>query len=108
MRAAAARRQDAGHIIEAAPRRGSHDLQGGTLSLDLTQLTPEQRDQLSGLLATMQTGKEAERKRKARKKDTVKYLSEEQLDRFFDVITNPRDIAMFRLMYHRGLRASEV
>jgi hypothetical protein len=34
----------------------------------------------------------------------IKYLSEDQLERFFAVIENPRDVAIFRMIYHRGLR----
>jgi type 1 fimbriae regulatory protein FimB len=37
----------------------------------------------------------------------LKYLSEQQIEALFRVIKSPRDRAMFRLMYHRGLRASE-
>ena len=38
----------------------------------------------------------------------IKYLTDEELQRLFAVITSPRDRAIFRLAYHRGLRASEV
>ena len=41
-------------------------------------------------------------------KSTVKYLSPEEIDAFFGVIKSTRDRAIFRLLYHRGLRASEV
>lgn len=37
----------------------------------------------------------------------VKYLTEEQVAALFGVIHGPRDKALFRLIYHRGLRASE-
>src|SRR5262249_23219372 len=63
-------------------------------------LTADEVEQLKGLLA--------KQPRKPRKKDTPRYLSEEQVDRFFSVIRDARDIAIFRVMYHRGLRASEV
>lgn len=73
------------------------------MSLDLSQLDPSQLEELKqALLATPAP------KRKGRKKDTVKYFSEEQTERFFAVIKNPRDLAMFRVIYHRGLRASEL
>ena len=75
--------------------------------VDLSALTAEQLDQLKQQLlhaGDVPLG----RKKKARRKDTTKYLSEEQIDRFFRVIPNPRDVAMFRVIYHRGLRASEV
>jgi integrase len=38
----------------------------------------------------------------------VKYQSEKQIEAFFAVIKSVRDRAIFRLMYHRGLRASEI
>lgn len=38
----------------------------------------------------------------------IKYLTEEELKRLFAVIACPRDTAIFRLGYHRGLRAGEV
>ena len=38
----------------------------------------------------------------------VKYLTDEELKKLFAVITSVRDRAIFRLAYHRGLRASEV
>lgn len=38
----------------------------------------------------------------------IKYLTDEELARLFAVIHSPRDRAIFRLAYHRGLRASEV
>ena len=37
-----------------------------------------------------------------------KYLTEEELKRFLGVIKEPRDKAIFAIMYWRGLRASEV
>ena len=39
---------------------------------------------------------------------TVKYLTEKEIDVLFQQIDSKRDRAMFRLAYHRGLRASEV
>ena len=38
----------------------------------------------------------------------LKYLSTQEICALFEVITHPRDRAIFRLVYHRGLRASEV
>ena len=43
-----------------------------------------------------------------RQRNTIKHLSEQEIERLFRVIDKPRDRAMFRLMYHRGLRASEI
>src|SRR2546425_7554664 len=78
-----------------------------TVATDSSQLDPSQIAQLKQLLATIE-GSSKPQKRKPRKKDAVKYLSEEQLEQFFRVIKSPRDTAIFRLIYHRGLRASEV
>src|SRR2546430_16946424 len=36
-----------------------------------------------------------------------KYLTQDELLRFFKVITSPRDRAMFALIYHYGLRVDE-
>ena len=47
-------------------------------------------------------------KRKRRAKKAPGYLQPEEVDRFFRAIESPRDRALFRLMYHAGLRASEV
>lgn len=38
----------------------------------------------------------------------IKYMTEEELTRLFRVITSVRDKAIFRVGYHRGLRATEV
>lgn len=43
-----------------------------------------------------------------RAENEIKYLTTEEIDRFFAVIDNPRNLAMFRVAYHRGLRASEI
>ena len=40
--------------------------------------------------------------------ETVKYLIPEEINTFFRVITSTRDRAIFRVLYHRGFRASEV
>jgi len=47
-------------------------------------------------------------KKKRRAKKAPAYLQPEEVERFFRIIESPRDRAMFRLMYHAGLRASEV
>ncbi|MBV9446609.1 MAG: tyrosine-type recombinase/integrase [Streptosporangiaceae bacterium] len=46
--------------------------------------------------------------RRRKPKATIKYLTSEELERLFAVIKAARDKAIFRLAYHRGLRASEV
>lgn len=38
----------------------------------------------------------------------VQYLTEEEIERLFAAIRSPRDLAIFRVAYHRGLRASEI
>lgn len=40
--------------------------------------------------------------------DTIKYLTSNELQRLFKQIRAKRDVAIFRLAFHRGLRASEV
>jgi site-specific recombinase XerD len=47
-------------------------------------------------------------KRRRKPKSTIKYLTAEEIERLFGAIKEPRDRALFRLAYHRGLRASEV
>jgi type 1 fimbriae regulatory protein FimB len=37
-----------------------------------------------------------------------KFLTEDELERLFAVVTSPRDLAILRVAYHRGLRASEI
>lgn len=43
-----------------------------------------------------------------RKRTLPKYLTTEEIEAFFAVIEDVRDRAIFRVAYHRGLRASEV
>ncbi len=43
-----------------------------------------------------------------KRKQTIKYLTDEELTRLFAAIDSTRDRAIFRVAYHRGLRASEV
>jgi integrase len=52
---------------------------------------------------------EGSKKERARKKRNGPLIpQEEELQRFFKVIESVRDRAIFRLMYHGGLRASEI
>jgi integrase len=46
--------------------------------------------------------------KKPTSKRNIQYLTDEELTKLFAVIDSPRDRAIFRLAYHRGLRASEV
>jgi type 1 fimbriae regulatory protein FimB len=43
-----------------------------------------------------------------KKQRVVKYLTSEEVEAFFRVVKAPRDVAIFRIAYHRGLRASEI
>jgi len=52
---------------------------------------------------------EAPKQRKKKQRTAnVKYLTPEEVEAFFRVVKLPRDVAIFRLAYHRGLRASEI
>lgn len=80
-------------------------------NLDLTSLAPGDLEALSGLLSRLQAQQPAApaaKPRRKRKQTEVKYLTEPELDRLFAVIKAPRDRAIFRIAYHRGLRASEI
>ena len=44
---------------------------------------------------------------KRKRDEGIKYLTEEEVEALFAVIKDVRDRALFRLIYHRGLRASE-
>lgn len=48
------------------------------------------------------------RKPKLAREETCKYLEIEEIKRLFSVIESKRDRAIFRVAYHRGLRAHEV
>ena len=52
--------------------------------------------------------KSGDKPMKRKSTSNVKYLTDEELKRLFSVINSVRDRAIFRLAYHRGLRASEV
>jgi integrase/recombinase XerD len=39
---------------------------------------------------------------------TPKFLTNEEIERLFAAIERPRDLAIMRVAYHRGLRASEI
>jgi type 1 fimbriae regulatory protein FimB len=80
------------------------------MNLDISTLSTEQVSQLTGILAQLGAAPAAAKpKRKRRVDDTaaVKYLTEPELEAFFKAIDSPRDLALFRVIYHRGLRASE-
>src|SRR5262252_9587867 len=50
----------------------------------------------------------AKKANKKRVRKSLPYLTIPEKDRFFKAIRAPRDKAIFRLMYHHGLRASEI
>jgi integrase len=72
---------------------------------DLPNLSQTEIHALEALLAKLKPGQKARGARHAR---TIQYLTEEEIGRLFSAIKNRRDIAIFRLAYHRGLRAGEV
>ena len=47
------------------------------------------------------------RPRTKRRPNDIKYLNADEINALFSVITSVRDQAIFRVVYHRGLRASE-
>lgn len=79
------------------------------MNLDITQLGAAEQAQLAGLLAKLQpnaaTSAGATKKRRS---SDIKYLTEDEVERLFKVITATRDRAIFRVAYHRGLRAREL
>lgn len=53
-------------------------------------------------------GQKSNKKPRRRAPTEVSYLTVREKDRFFAAVHNPRDRAIFRLLYHHGLRASEI
>jgi type 1 fimbriae regulatory protein FimB len=80
------------------------------MDLDPSKLSATELRQLRELLtkAGAAVADAPERPRKRRPADQVKYLTESELEELFRVIRSPRDYAIFRIAYHRGLRASEI
>jgi integrase len=79
------------------------------MSIDISSLTGSEAAQLSALLGKLQAMPASQPKqKKVRKPETIKYLTDDQIGKLFSVIKSPRDTAMFRLAYHRGLRAREI
>ena len=76
--------------------------------IDVRKLNPKQQAQLNALLAIADSPAAAIARKRSRKKETIKYLSEEQIAEFFRAIESTRDTAIFRVIYHRGLRTSEL
>jgi hypothetical protein len=65
------------------------------MALDITRLGADDQATLAAILAKAQTGVEspvvAAKPKKRSKAETVKYLTEEQVNRFFAQIKSPRD-----------------
>lgn len=60
-------------------------------------------------VAASSSGEPPRRKYKEKfREGRIKYLTTEEITSLFAKIRKPRDRAMFRLMYHGGLRASEI
>jgi type 1 fimbriae regulatory protein FimB len=69
---------------------------------EVANLTPDEADRLFIALKGL-------RPKKPRKSPKAKvHLTPEEVERFFAVCKDVRDAAIFRIMYHRGLRASEI
>jgi integrase len=72
-------------------------------------LSAAQKKALAALLEQVTEPDAPKPKRPPRRRgETVKYLTEDELGRLFAVIESERDTAIFRLAYHRGLRATEI
>ena len=88
-------------------------------AVDLANLTPEQLAGVRAILAAAElTRAKPARKRKPRAAEKIKYLNADELEAFFRTVAKPpfdvtawqtaRDVALFRVAFHRGLRASEL
>jgi len=77
-------------------------------ALNLNDLSEAQKQSLGEFLGKL-TGSSGgpEKKKRARKAETVKYWTEEEWQRFIKLIKHPMHRAAFIVAYHRGLRASE-
>src|SRR5215218_1962087 len=80
------------------------------MNLDLSHLGAAEQTQLAQLLAKLQQNAATSAAKPApkRRQTDIKYMTEEELAAFFRVITSARDTAIFRIAYHRGLRAREI
>lgn len=77
--------------------------------MNIEALSPAEQAQLQALLGKLQPGETpAQPKKKARARQTIKYLTEHETEAFFRAIDSPRDKAIFMLAYKRGLRAREI
>jgi integrase len=81
------------------------------MAIDISQLSAEDQAQLSAILGKLPGMAAATKKKRAKRPvvvEKIKYLTEAQTAALFKAIKSPRDTAIFRLGYHRGLRATEV
>jgi site-specific recombinase XerC len=81
--------------------------------MDISTLSAADQAALAGLLSKLQQNDAespamAKKQKKVRKAETVKFLTVDQITKFFKWIESVRDTAIFRTIYHRGLRASEL
>jgi len=78
--------------------------------VDLSTLSADQQQVLASLVKQLGDSKSPKLRGKRKRQKAPEYLTEEEIVRFFAAIpkTDIRSRAMFRLMYHRGLRASEI
>jgi integrase len=86
------------------------------MQVDLSTLGQAEQAQLVSLLQKLQPmtappaapPPKSKKAKKPRVPDKIKYFTDDEINRLFAVIKSPRDTAIFRLAYHRGLRASEI
>lgn len=81
------------------------------MSIDLSSLGPADLEALHGVLAKLKGGadnSDVKKRRKRPKKQAIQYLEEDEIERLFRAVKDPRDKAILRVAYHRGLRASEI
>jgi type 1 fimbriae regulatory protein FimB len=81
--------------------------------LDISSLSAADAQAIAAQLFQLQQAqggdvKKPKKSAKRKDSDAVKYLTEQELERFFRAIESVRDTAIFRVMYHRGLRAAEI
>lgn len=75
------------------------------LELNLFGSPDETKSQVSGKIAAE---KESSRVIRARRSETIKFLTFDETKRLFAAISDKRDRALFLLAYRHGLRASEI
>jgi integrase len=80
--------------------------------LDISSLSAADAQAIAAQLFQLQAqaGDSTKKPKRGKRKDSneIKYLTEQELERFFKAIDSVRDTAIFRVMYHRGLRAAEI